>query len=284
MSKKDLSISVKKSEMIDQELEQEPEVQGKLYSSNAIFGATFLGGPVVGGYLIGSNFKAMGKTSLGTQTMVVGVLITIFLFTALFFLPEEIMNSLPRMVIPLLFCGAAYWFVQAKQGKVLKALKGEKDVFYPHLRGIGIGLGAGVITVGILLSPSLVQGVGSSNPEFDKRMSQFYQNESNTLGFYQQLDKLSDKDLLTELDFKVIPAWEENLDLMNEIRAMKNLPDEIRKENDILHRYTELRIHGFSLIRKSLAEKTYAYRVQIQKTHQAIDAQIELLSKLAQEK
>jgi hypothetical protein len=40
----------------------------KLYSSKAISGATFLGGPLAAGYLIGENFKAINKPTEGRNS------------------------------------------------------------------------------------------------------------------------------------------------------------------------------------------------------------------------
>lgn len=50
-----------------------PTSQIKLYSSNAIGVATFLGGPLAAGYLIGENYKSLNQPKEGQQSLIIGI-------------------------------------------------------------------------------------------------------------------------------------------------------------------------------------------------------------------
>lgn len=59
----------------------------KIYSSKAISGATFLGGPLAAGYLISENFKGLNRHDEGRKSLIIGIITTIILFGGMFMLP-----------------------------------------------------------------------------------------------------------------------------------------------------------------------------------------------------
>jgi hypothetical protein len=77
----------------------------KLYSSKAISGATFLGGPLVAGYLIGENFKALDKPNEGRNSLIIGIISTIILFGGIFMVPENMIDKIPTQLIPIVYTG-----------------------------------------------------------------------------------------------------------------------------------------------------------------------------------
>jgi len=61
-------------------------------------------------------------------------------------------------------------------------------------------------------------------------MSTFRENESKSLLFYSKMNNTSDFYLVRELDEVAIPAWEENIKLVKEIRLHEYLPPHLRKK------------------------------------------------------
>lgn len=102
----------------------------ELYSSKAISGATFLGGPLAAGYLIGENFKALDQPTEGSYSLIIGIVSTIILFGGIFMLPESIMVIIPQQIIPLIYTGLIWGIVEWKQGDVLKAHKENNNSFF----------------------------------------------------------------------------------------------------------------------------------------------------------
>jgi peptidoglycan/LPS O-acetylase OafA/YrhL len=69
----------------------------RLFSPQQIGVATFLGAPVAGAFFLSQNYRQLGNTGAGTQSLVWGLLGTILLMIVSFFLPENFPNS----VIPI---------------------------------------------------------------------------------------------------------------------------------------------------------------------------------------
>lgn len=89
----------------------------KLHTENAIRVATFLGGPLVAGYLIANNYKELGETEKVRTTWIVTAIATLAIFVIAYFLPD----SLPRPILPLAYTVGVYYLVQNLQGAKIKA-------------------------------------------------------------------------------------------------------------------------------------------------------------------
>ncbi|MCX5707749.1 MAG: hypothetical protein NTY14_02005 [Candidatus Omnitrophica bacterium] len=92
----------------------------KLYSINEISIAALIGGPLAGFYLISRNFKALDKKSLSTISFVIGIIATIFLAVVIVFIPQDIMDKIPDVIIPALFTPVIYAYVKKAQGQEIK--------------------------------------------------------------------------------------------------------------------------------------------------------------------
>lgn len=66
----------------------------KVYTKNTIYAATFIGGPIVGTYLIFKNFKLFGKNDAAKKTLFYGLLGTFLLFLTAVLLSEFVTNNL----------------------------------------------------------------------------------------------------------------------------------------------------------------------------------------------
>ncbi len=250
----------------------------KLYSSKAIGGATFLGGPLAAGYMIGENFKSLDKPNEGRNSLIIGIVTTILLFGGIFVVPENIIDKIPRQLIPLIYTGVIWGIVEWTQGDILKAHKENRNSFFSGWRAAGIGLiSLLIIGVGIFGYTH----IKSNNPVYeiyDTELAKFSKNENETLVFYEHLNTETNYTLLQELDNKTIPKWKENVAIINNINSLENLPSELLEQNKTLLKYSELRIKAFELLKKAIKEDTDKYSLQLEQVHKEINKQLEKLN------
>ena len=246
----------------------------KLYSSKAISLATFLGGPLAAGYLVSENFKALNKNAEARISLVSGVLVTIFIFSILFLLPEKTLNYIPRQVIPLIYTGIVWVIVEWTQGEYLKEHEEKANTFFSKWRAAGIGF-ISLLIIGIGIFPYILYE--SNNPAYevyDIQMAKFSKNEKESLVFFDKIDSKSKSYLLSELDNMAIPKWKENIEILNELKELENLPDNLKKQSQQLLKYSELRLQLFELLRKGIDENTSQYDRELEMLSTKIEAQL----------
>ncbi|MCB0475109.1 MAG: hypothetical protein KDC69_05500 [Flavobacteriaceae bacterium] len=250
----------------------------KLYSARAITGATFLGGPIAAGYMIGENFKSLGKPLAGSISLIAGILFTILLFSVIFMIPERTIDQIPRQSIPLIYTAVIWVIVELKQGNILRLHKENGYAFYSGWRAAGIGL----ISLLILVAGIFIYVYFGMNDQatvkYQEEISQFSKNESNTLIFYNHLDTKTREELIRELEKITIPTWEKNLQIIDSTNKIKDLPSELLEQNKILLKYSTLRLQAFNLFKKALEEDTEEYFEQIDEIHQQINQQLDELN------
>lgn len=263
------------------EIEIEPKNKTekiKLYSSKAIGGATFLGGPLAASYMIGENFKALDKPKESKNTLIIGIIFTIILFAGIFIVPEKIIDKIPRQLIPLIYTAIALGIVEWKQGNILKLHKESGNSFYSGWRAAGIGfISLIIISIGILGYVFLTTD-NTVYDNYDQEISVFSKNEEETLVFYDHLDTESNFSLVKELENTTIPKWKKNIEIINKTSKLENLPVELIQQNKLLLKYSELRLETFQLFKKAINENTDKYLPQIQKLHIEIDEQLKKLN------
>jgi len=250
----------------------------KFYSQKAIGIATFIGGPLAAGYLIRENYLSLNKPDAGKKALIFGLLVTVLLFTGIFMLPDAVINKIPRGILPAIYTGIIYLIVEKIQGKILNEHKTNNNTFYSGWKAAGIGLiSLVVISVGILAYIFLAPE-DKEYQIYDTEMAVFYQNETETLGIYEDLTTDTDAALIQKLETITIPKWKENVAIIHKTNAIPNLPVELIEQNKILLKYAELRVKGFTLFQKMIVEDTDQYFAEIEQIHQEIDAQLELLN------
>ena len=250
----------------------------KLYSSKAVRGATFLGGPLAAGYLISENFKALNKPNEGRKSLIIGIIATIVLFTGIFMILENIMNKMPRQLILIIYTGIILGIVEWKQGDALKVHKKNGNSFFSGWRAAGIGL-ISLLIMGVGILGYIY--IESSNPAYeiyDSELAKFSKNENETLVFYEHLNTESNYSLLQELESKTIPKWKENIEILNNTNSIEGLRSELLEQNKSLLKYSELRIKAFELYRKGILENTDIYYQQLEKLHLEIDNVLDKLN------
>lgn len=265
--------------MNESEIDQNKEINNtKLYSLVSIGGATFLGGPLAAGYMIGENYKALNKPKEGKISLIIGVVATVLLFGGIFMIPEHILEHIPRQLIPLIYIGIVWGIVEWKQGEALKAHKAVGNAFYSGWRAAGIGfVSLVIIFAGTFAFISLDLNNDVYN-EYDQELSVFSQNETETLVFYDHLNTESRNALIFELKSKAIPKWKENVQIIKRVSELENLPSELIRQNNLLLTYSELRVETFELFMKAIEEDTDEYQVELEEIHQEIEEQLEFLN------
>ena len=118
----------------------------KVYTENAIRVATFLGGPLIAGYLIADNYKQLGEERHVQTTWLVTVLATLAIFVAAWFLPKDF----PPYIIPIAYSVGTYYLVQNLQGKKIKEHLTSGGQTWSMGRAVAVGLTGLVILLAIV--------------------------------------------------------------------------------------------------------------------------------------
>jgi hypothetical protein len=120
----------------------------RIYTLRAIQVATFLGGPLIAGYLISENYRVFNEDKKSKMAILGGVITTILLFGIIFMLPDNKMGS--TFIIPLAYSWATYLLVQQLMGAQMKAHLAAGGQVYTIWRAIlGSLIGLAVTLVGI---------------------------------------------------------------------------------------------------------------------------------------
>ena len=172
---------------------QSPVIQvsgQKIYKSNAIRIATFIGGPPVAGYLIAENFKAFNEPDKAKRTWIYTIAATILIFGVAFLIPPN--NRSGDYLVPLIYTWIAYYLVQHYQGTNITDHVNAGGQFYNWGRTIGIAfIGLAVILVAIVAvvyvsdtvtSTETVKTYGASGDEVHFDSANLSGTESDKIG------------------------------------------------------------------------------------------------------
>lgn len=88
---------------------------GKLFSTEQVTLATFLGAPISGCLLLAQNYRALGQGASAWQPLVVGIASTVVLLLLAFFLPE----NFPNLALPAGSCVGMYYYAKQQQGAAI---------------------------------------------------------------------------------------------------------------------------------------------------------------------
>lgn len=119
----------------------------KLYTENAIRIATFLGGPLVTGYLLADNYRQLGETQKIPTTWIVTILATAAIFITGFYLPA----NTPPYLLPIAYTIAAYYVAQNLQGVKIRAHIAAGGETWSIWRAVAAGLVGLVIIIALAL-------------------------------------------------------------------------------------------------------------------------------------
>jgi len=98
---------------------QTPAPQEAIYKDKAMWVGTFLGGPLVTGYLVAKNYKVFGEREKIWKTWVVAIAALFLIFAIAFYAPY--VDRMPNTVFVLVYTGIAYLVVRIWQGAKIDA-------------------------------------------------------------------------------------------------------------------------------------------------------------------
>ena len=120
----------------------------KLYKDKAIYLVTFIGGPLVAGYLIAENFKQLGQLGKVKTTWIISIVSTIVIFGGLFLIPN--VEKVPNYIIPIIYTGIAQILVKKFQEDAIKAHIETGGQTFSNWRAAWIGIVGLVILIAII--------------------------------------------------------------------------------------------------------------------------------------
>jgi len=246
------------------------------HSQKSIGIASFFGGPLAAGYLIRENYLALNKPDEAKKSLLIGIISTIIIFYVLFMIPESIIDKIPNQLFPLIYTAIILFIVAKVQGTILSQHKEHNNEFFSGWRAAGIGLiSSAIMIIGIF---GFVYLTPDSTDIYNEELTRFSTNEEETIVFYDHLDSENMYSLVQELDDFVLPKWKENVEIIKSTNQIENLPTELLKQNEILLKYSELRIEAFELFKKAITEDTDKYYLEIEQIHLKIDEQLKKLN------
>jgi len=128
----------------------------KIYTLRSIQIATFLGGPLIAGYLISENYRVFNEDKKSKMAIVFGVLATILIFAIVFMLPDT--KNVPTYIIPFAYSWGVYILAQQLMGEQMKAHFAAVGAAYTIWRAILASLIGVAVTLAGLFVVAMVIG------------------------------------------------------------------------------------------------------------------------------
>lgn len=142
----------------------------KIYKDRAVWVGTFLGGPLVAGYLIAENFKAFDEPDKAKKTWWFALLATVVIFGGIFLIPDTV--KIPNHIIPLVYTGIASLLVQKFQGPQIAAHLDAGGAVHGWWRTIGAGLVGLAVTLVSVLAVVFVSDAAAASQETSRTYGQ----------------------------------------------------------------------------------------------------------------
>ena len=121
-----------------------------IYKERAIWLGTFLGGPLVAGYLMAENFKVFDEEHKARTTWTYAIIAMVAILGIIFFIPG--VEKIPSFVFPIVYAGVTNVLVQSHQHAKIEEHITNGGPVYSTWRAIGFGLiGAIIISLPILV-------------------------------------------------------------------------------------------------------------------------------------
>jgi hypothetical protein len=119
--------------------------KGKIYKDKAFWVGTFLGGPLVAGYLFSENFKALGQPEKVKPTWIITIIATVVIFGGIFLIPDNI--NIPNQIIPIAYTAIAFGLFKNLLEEKAKNHINEGGLIYNWGRVIVVGIVGLLITI-----------------------------------------------------------------------------------------------------------------------------------------
>jgi hypothetical protein len=119
--------------------------KGKIYKDRAFWVGTFIGGPLVAGYLFAENFKTLGQPEKVKPTWIIAIIVTTIIFGGIFLIPENI--NIPNQIIPIAYTAIAFGLFKTYQEKKANEHIKSGGLIYSWWNVISIGIIGLLITI-----------------------------------------------------------------------------------------------------------------------------------------
>jgi hypothetical protein len=222
----------------------------KIYTDKAISIATVFGGPVAAGILIGHNYKVFGDDDKQRYSIIIGFIGTLIFFELLFLIPDRIMNSIPRELIPLIYTSIIYLIVLKTQGDKIKESIQSGIEKASNWKAAGIGLLCSIILIGYIFvrvynMPAFdgkVMTFGTTkheiyyNENIPKPEIEIVGNELIKFGYFKtsekQIVQLTIEDDNYVLKIYIPKEWWENKDILESMESLRsNISNSLNRDN-----------------------------------------------------
>lgn len=107
--------------------------------------------------------------------------------------------------------------------------------------------------------------------KYNRGITEFTENENIALRIYSLIEDEHTGNLPILIEETGIANWKRNIEIIDGLNAMENLPEELRNQNLILLDYCSLRLAAYELISRAVEEKSSHYDNRIKLTHQQIE-------------
>jgi len=121
----------------------------KLFSDRSVYTATFLGGPLVAGYLFAEDFRKLGKFGKVKMAWFLSILATIVIFGVVLFVPD--VEKIPKIFIPLAYSLGAQALAKHELGADLREHAGKGGELYSIWLAVVAGIIGLALTIGMLI-------------------------------------------------------------------------------------------------------------------------------------
>ena len=122
--------------------------------------------------------------------------------------------------------------------------------------------------------------LGKEYDIYDEKMETFYNNDIETDNFLSNIDKISIDEAIKSLNNEIVPKWNTNLEVLNNISQIENLPSELVEENRLLLEYSSLKLQSFEIIKKVIIFDNDKYNSELKAINLKKDSIIDLINKL----
>jgi len=164
----------------------------KIYKDKEVWVGTFLGGPLVAGYLIDKNFTAFGETNKARKTWLIAIVATIIIIGIAFYAPY--VERMPSFFFALIYTGIAYVLMQMYQGEKIKTHLRAGGRIHSWWRTLGVAVIGVVVTlipiVGIAVMLEIAAEANVTTKTYGTLKHEIVFDKSNISE--SEIDKLAD--------------------------------------------------------------------------------------------
>lgn len=130
---------------------------GKLFKARSIYFATFLGGPIVAGYLISSNYKAFNEQQNAIKTWVFTIIGTVLMLIFLYLINARPGPKIPGFLFPLIYSIITYNIVNIAQKDKIQAYISAGGQFHSLSRIVIVTIiGLAISLLGLLIIENII--------------------------------------------------------------------------------------------------------------------------------